>query len=146
MSLPGSAPLGKSRPPIAPEINITPLVDVVLVLLIIFMVIAPQMQAGQPVATPEARHPDPEAKGQFDPITVSVTRDGAIWLEKARVEDPADLAKGLAAARSQGPDRKIVLQADRETPFRNVRKVFAQCQAAGASGVSLKVTARAEEG
>ncbi len=135
----GAAPAAGPR---GPEINITPLVDVVLVLLIIFMVIAPQMQSGQPVASPEVSHPDPEAKGQFDPITVSVTRDGTIWIEKDRIDGPGELEAGISAARALGPDRKIVLQADRNVPFRHVRSVFAQCQTAGATGISLKVAAR----
>jgi biopolymer transport protein TolR len=135
----GGAPKGGPR---GPEINITPLVDVVLVLLIIFMVIAPQMQSGQPVATPEVGHPDPEAKGQFDPITVSVTRDGTVWIEKDRIDTPGELEAGIKAARALGPDRKIVLQADRNVRFQTVRSVFARCQTAGATGIALKVTTR----
>ena len=137
--------MASSTTQIVPEINITPLVDVVLVLLIIFMVIAPQMQKGQPVAMAEVGHPDAEAKGQFDPITISVTKDGTIWYEKDKIGMPA-LALVFAEIKAKSPDRKVILQADRSVAFKHVRRVFAAAQDAGVSGVSLKVSVKKVEG
>ena len=62
------------------DINVTPLVDVVLVLLIIFMVITPMLQRGKPVTLPEAKHVSTLGKGG-DPILLSVTKDGRVWLD-----------------------------------------------------------------
>ena len=75
--------------------NVTPLVDVVLVLLIIFMVIIPQMQAGAPVNVPGIANPDQAPDASHPPITLSVTKGGRLFLEKAEVAREDLLATAL---------------------------------------------------
>jgi biopolymer transport protein ExbD len=122
-----------------PEINVTPLVDVVLVLLIIFMVIAPSLQEGLPVVLPEAAAVD--AKKPEHKIEIVMTSDGKLHLDDHELEEPALLA-AVEAARQSRPDAVVVLKADAKLPYSRVRDVFASLSRAGMKGVSLKVASR----
>ena len=124
-----------------PEINVTPLVDVVLVLLIIFMVIAPALEHGERVELPSITTPDKNQKGKLDPITVTVGRSGAVYVEKAPTTIEA-LPAQLADIHAREPDRRIVLKGDGMLDYQKVRDVFALVQNAGFSGVSLQVQKR----
>lgn len=123
---------------IAPIINVTPLVDVVLVLLIIFMVIAPSLEHGERVELPSILQPDENQKGKLDPVTVTVGRSGAVYLEKAPTT-LAELPAQLADIHAREPDRRVVLKGDGALDYQNVRDVFAVVQNSGFSGVSLQV-------
>ena len=68
-----------------PEMNVTPLVDVVLVLLIIFMVVTPQLEAGAAVELPAAAHVDKGEENSLTPTTVSLTAHGALFLDRQEV-------------------------------------------------------------
>jgi biopolymer transport protein TolR len=125
-----------SRP--APEMNVTPLVDVVLVLLIIFMVVIPAMDKSAKVELPSIFNPDPEAKSKSDPFTLSLTSDGAVYLEQERLALEA-FAAALRAAHERDQERRLVLRADRQAPYGEVRKLFKACQDIGFPGVSLRV-------
>ena len=131
----------KLRKHAAPEINVTPLVDVVLVLLIIFMVIAPALEHGERVELPGIQQPDKEQKGKLDPITVTVGRSGAVYLEKAPTTTEA-LPAQLADIHAREPDRRVVLKGDGALDYQKVRDVFAVVQNAGFPGVSLQVQKR----
>jgi len=125
----------------APEINVTPLVDVVLVLLIIFMVIAPALEHGERVELPGIMAPDKNQKGKLDPVTVTVGRSGAIYIEKTPSTIEA-LPAQLADIHARQPDRRVVLKGDGMLDYQKVRDVFAVVQNAGFSGVSLQVQKR----
>ena len=125
----------------APEINVTPLVDVVLVLLIIFMVIAPALEHGERVELPGIMQPDKNQKSKLDPITVTVGRSGAVFIEKAPVTLEA-LPAQLADIHAREPDRRVVLKGDGGLDYQKVRDVFAIVQNAGFGGVSLQVQKR----
>lgn len=125
----------------APIINVTPLVDVVLVLLIIFMVIAPSLEHGERVELPSIQQPDKNQKGKLDPITVTVGRSGAVYIEKS-VTTLADLPSQLSEIHDREPDRKVVLKGDGTLEYQKVRDVFAVVQNAGFGGVSLQVEKR----
>ena len=125
----------------APEINVTPLVDVVLVLLIIFMVIAPALEHGERVELPGIMQPDKTQKGKLDPVTVTVGRSGAVYVEKAPTTIEA-LPAQLADIHAREPDRRVVLKGDGMLDYQKVRDVFAVVQSAGFSGVSLQVEKR----
>ncbi|MDD9937169.1 MAG: biopolymer transporter ExbD [Myxococcales bacterium] len=121
-----------------PVMNVTPLVDVVLVLLIIFMVVIPAMEKNAPVELPSIFNVDPEAKGKMDPFTLSVTQDGAYFFEQQELPQE-ELAKVLEAANLKEPGRRLVLRADRETRYADVRDLFKTCQKIGFPGMSLRV-------
>ena len=125
------------RPRIRPEINVTPLVDVVLVLLIICMVITPQME-GPAVDLATAKHTDAEEKKKLDAVVIVLDAAGAIFLGQDAVE-PAALPERLAEARRRQPEARVVIKADRAAPFGKVRSLYAVCQKLGLTSVSLKV-------
>src|SRR5262245_36976502 len=118
------------------DINVTPLVDVVLVLLIIFMVVTPLLQRGKEVELPRAV--TREQQEQQEALVISVLADRSIWIETAEVA-PAALRARLAAAVGAAPGRKILIKADRSLRVRDVRPVASAVQAAGAKSVSLAV-------
>ena len=137
-----TAPEG-SATGVKPEINVTPLVDVVLVLLIIFMVIAPQLDnAG--VELPQAKHAE-RSKSKAAPVVVTVDASGTLFLERERTTAAA-LAGQLRQARTRDARRRVVLRADRRTPFAAVREVYKVCQEAGLAGIGLQADDRATSG
>lgn len=119
------------------EINVTPLVDVVLVLLIIFMVVTPMLQRGKDVKLPEAKNIEQENKDS-ESVIVSITTDKKIWLESSQVE-PDQLETSLRETFTQTPGRKILLKGDQTLTVAEVRKVMDRARKAGARGVSLGV-------
>jgi biopolymer transport protein ExbD/biopolymer transport protein TolR len=128
----------KRREGNAPDINVTPLVDVVLVLLIIFMVIAPALEHGERVELPGILMVDKNQKSKLDPVTVTVGRGGSMFLEKEPI-DAATLPARLGAIHQAEPDRRVVLKGDREVDYQKVRDLFGIVQNAGFAGVSLMV-------
>jgi biopolymer transport protein ExbD len=126
----------KFRP--TPVMNVTPLVDVVLVLLIIFMVIIPAMEKSARVDLPGIFNVDEEAKGKTDPFTLSLTQDGTMFFEQDRLEPDAFIAK-LRDANQREPNRRLILRADRAARYADVRTLFKACQEVGFPGISLRV-------
>ncbi|MCT2398009.1 ExbD/TolR family protein [Novosphingobium mangrovi (ex Huang et al. 2023)] len=126
---------GRSRAPMA-EINVTPLVDVMLVLLIIFMVTAPLLKAAVPIELPESR-----AKAmseEADQLTISVRRDGTIFFETSPLA-PGELPERLASVR-RGPDGKlplVTLRADKALDYGRVMDVMGELNRAGFTSISL---------
>ena len=133
---------GSRRAQLEPEMNVTPLVDVVLVLLIIFMVIAPQMEHGQRVELPGVFQPDPKSKSKLDPITVTMAVGGGVFLEKEPVADLAVLRERLTAIHGAEPERRVVVKGDSSLGYGKMREAFALCQDVGFAGVSLMVSQR----
>lgn len=121
-----------------PAINVTPLVDVVLVLLIVFMVVTPLLQRGKAVALPRAKEVS-ELRSGGDPIVVAVTSDGRFWIDRAEVF-PASLSEALAQAMARMPGVPVVLKADRGLDYKTVRRAILEISKAGATGVSLAAT------
>ncbi len=124
------------------DINVTPLVDVVLVLLIIFMVITPMLQRGKDVTLPKAMKVDPESKS--DPIIISVTKDKSVYIESDKFDDEgfqAELQKKLIS----NPGQRILLKGDQSLVFEDVRRVMEVARKAGAKGISLGVQERKEK-
>ncbi|WP_404480083.1 ExbD/TolR family protein [Novosphingobium sp. BL-52-GroH] len=123
------------RGPMA-EINVTPLVDVMLVLLIIFMVTAPLLKAAVPIELPESRAKAmSEEQGQ---ITITLRRDGAIFYEESELA-PGELADRLAATPA-GPDGKpplVTLRADKALDYGRVMEVMGELNRAGFTSISL---------
>lgn len=122
----------------SPEINVTPLVDVVLVLLIIFMVVVPQMQRDVPVELPAVVNVDPEVKTPVDPLTVTLTRELDFYLGERRVT--AEELKGeLRETRIASPLQRVVLRADAQVPWAQVRSFLAMVEESGFRGAAFMV-------
>ena len=131
------------RSPMA-EINVTPMVDVMLVLLIIFMVTAPLLVVGVPVDLPESRAGalDQERK----PVQISLEADGTLFLDDQAVP-AAELGPrlaGIAAASSEPGGPRIFLRADRALDYGRVMAVMGEINAAGLRRVALVSTQRRE--
>jgi biopolymer transport protein TolR len=129
-------PKTKPRNQLVPEINVTPLVDVVLVLLIIFMVIAPQLEAGERVELPTLLNVAKAAK--LDITTVTITASGRLLLEKEEKAEDA-LKAELRAMHEKEPERRVVIKCDRGVKYGRVRTMFATAQDIGFPGVALMV-------
>jgi biopolymer transport protein ExbD len=124
------------------DINVTPLVDVVLVLLIVFMVVAPYLARGQEVRLPWARNID-AAEG--DIVQVTLRADGTLWLGA----DPIAREELVPTVRAQlsGPEaRDVVLRADATLRYRDVMEVFETLKEAGVRDVGLSATLPREGG
>jgi len=126
------------------DINVTPLVDVVLVLLIIFMVVTPMLQRGKPVVLPEGRRVSALERGG-DPVVVSVTRDGKIWVDKAEVARTA-LAGAVTAELQVHPGAPVLVKGDRDVEYQVIREVVAELAKTHLTGVSLAGTEVKEKG
>ncbi len=128
------------RVPMA-EINVTPMVDVMLVLLIIFMVTAPLLVTGVPVDLPASKAA--ALKADDKPIQLSLDRDGILYIDDAKVADDA-LAGQLAALHAaRGDDVRVFVRADRGLDYGRVMTVVGDVSAAGFRKVAL-VSAPAE--
>ena len=117
------------------DINVTPLVDVVLVLLIIFMVITPMLEKGAPAEVPRVAHPI-SATSSDDQVTITVDKNGDFFWEVESMSD-VDLAQHLSAEYSRDRAKKIFVKGDVGAPYRRVRLVMKRIQEAGFTQVGL---------
>ena len=128
---------GRSRRVPMSEINVTPLVDVMLVLLIIFMITAPLLVAGVPVDLPESRAGALDQ--QATPVQIALDRNGGIFIDDVAVTN-AQLSNRLAAiaAEPAPPEgRRIYLRADRSLDYGRVMRVMGELNRAGLNRVAL---------
>ncbi len=116
------------------EINVTPLVDVMLVLLIIFMVAAPMMTVGVPIDLPETQAKQMNADTQ--PITVSVNPKGEIYLQETPIAIDEIVPK-LQAIATTGYNERIYVRGDTTAAYGVVMKVMARISAAGYKNIGL---------
>jgi biopolymer transport protein TolR len=126
-------------------INITPLVDVVLVLLIIFMVMMPQLQKGPDVDLPNTAKPAQQGD-QTAQILVSIDDTGRLWINDLPFE-ATKFGDGLRAAAAARPATKVVIRGDAKLNFREVRQAMLAVEQAGFRGVGLiaeRTAARAQ--
>jgi len=124
-------------------INVTPFVDVMLVLLIIFMVTAPMLDQGVEVDLPEVKEA-PGLPSQQEPLVITLERDGQISIGKAKVDSPAKLAPVVQQALKNKPDREVFLEADQKVPYGRVIQVMAAVKGAGVEKLGM-VTRLPEE-
>jgi biopolymer transport protein TolR len=117
------------------DINVTPLVDVVLVLLIIFMVITPMLQRGKPVQLPRAKMVS-ELKHGGDPILLSVTNDGRVFIDKKEVPKK-ELADQLTQEMQASPGSPVIVKGDRSIDYKTMREVILEISKTRVVGVSL---------
>ncbi|MEJ5082724.1 MULTISPECIES: protein TolR [unclassified Ochrobactrum] len=116
------------------EINVTPFVDVMLVLLIIFMVSAPLLTVGVPIDLPDTQAKSMNADTQ--PITVSVNNEGKIYLQETEIPIDEVVAKLQAIAKT-GYEERIFVRGDKAADYGTVMKVMARISAAGFKNIGL---------
>ena len=117
------------------EINVTPFVDVMLVLLIVFMVAAPLLTVGVPVQLPETAATALSASDE-EPLTVTVTAEGALSIQTTEVAE-GDLIPRLRAIAAERESGRIYLRADGSIPYVRVVQVMGALNAAGFSDIGL---------
>jgi biopolymer transport protein ExbD len=129
----------KKAPPPVSDINVTPMVDVMLVVLIIFMVITPMLNKGANINLATARNPIVMADAdKEDAVTVAVTRDGQVFLspglQKVQVEELAPKVKDLLADK---PSKIVYIRADARAKYETVEDVVDNLRAGGVDDVGL---------
>jgi biopolymer transport protein TolR len=116
------------------EINVTPFVDVMLVLLIVFMVTAPLLTVGVPIDLPETQAKQME--GDSEPITVSIRADGKIFLQEEEV-DAEKLVTTLQAIASNGLNERVFVRGDKAADYGAIMQVMGRLNAAGYKRIGL---------
>jgi biopolymer transport protein ExbD len=129
----------KKAPPPVSDINVTPMVDVMLVVLIIFMVITPMLNKGANVDLARARNPIVMSDAdKEDAVIVAITRDGQVFLspglQKVNAEDLAPKVKDLLADR---PSKMVYIRADARSKYERVEDVVDNLRAGGVDDVGL---------
>ena len=116
------------------EINVTPMVDVMLVLLIIFMVAAPMLTSGVQVDLPKAQ--SAPVQGQDEPITVTIQKNHHVYIQKTLVS-VEELGEKLKAIVGEKPETRIFLRGDKDVDYGSIMKAVGEINAAGFSKVAL---------
>ena len=117
------------------EINVTPFVDVMLVLLIIFMVAAPLLTVGVPVELPESAASALPVETE-EPLAVTITADGTVLIQNTEV-DRADLVNRLRAIAEERADDRVFLRSDGAVPYETVAQIMGALNAGGFSSIGL---------
>ena len=125
------------RNPVMAEINVTPMVDVMLVLLIIFMVSAPLLTVGVPIDLPQAQAASLD-QADKEPLTVSVNTKGQVYLQDAEIglDDLVTKLRAITTARG-GNDERIYVRGDRTVDYGTVMRVMGRLSQAGFKRVAL---------
>lgn len=123
----------RRRRPMA-EINVTPFVDVMLVLLIVFMVTAPLLTSGVTVDLPETRAAP--LSGQDEPLAVTIKADSSIWLQDSPIA-LEDLGPRLSAIRERNPELRVFVRGDRHVDYGRVMAVVGAINQAGIAKIAL---------
>ena len=124
----------RRRSAVIAEINVTPMVDVMLVLLIIFMVSAPLLTVGVPIDLPQtSANPLNEEK---EPLTITVNNKGEVYLQETPVQ-VAELAPRLIAITNSGYDERIYVRGDRSVNYGQIMQVMGTLSSAGFKRVAL---------
>ena len=124
-----------------PTINVTPLVDVVLVLLIIFMLIIPNMQDDKPIELVNVLFPDKDSGAKDEPVVVTIDRAEVFTIDDQDLSREQALAV-LRGVYAQSPKRKVLLRGDAKVSYKVVRSFFKDAQEIGLGGVALAVGAQ----
>jgi len=123
---------------VSSDINVTPMVDVMLVLLIIFMVVTPMLQKGISVDMAPVNNPEqmPDADKE-DALLVSITRDGKVYFGSEQVQDVSNLTTKVKDRLANKQDKRVYVKADMRTRFGGVVQVVDSVRAAGVDDLGL---------
>jgi biopolymer transport protein TolR len=125
-----------TRKPVMAEINVTPMVDVMLVLLIIFMVSAPLLTVGVPIDLPQTKAKSLDQ--DKEPLTISVNTKGEIYLQNSEIKFEELVAKLQAVTQARGgTDERIYVRGDKKVDYGTVMRVMGRLSAAGFRRVAL---------
>jgi biopolymer transport protein TolR len=127
----------RSSRPLMSEINVTPFVDVMLVLLIIFMITAPLLTVGVPVDLPEAG--TRALAGDDEPLSVTIKADGTVFLQESEIEID-EMVPRLLAITENNPEARIFVRGDKAIFYGRVMEVMGALNAAGFNNVGLVTT------
>lgn len=133
---------GRRRSPLMSEINVTPMVDVMLVLLIIFMITSPMLVSGVTVDLPDSS--TNPISGQDEPLSVTVDRNGKIYIMDTVIKG-AELIPKLKAITKQNYTTRIFVRGDKSVSYGKVISVVADINAAGFSKVALITTVKKDD-
>ncbi|ANP46926.1 protein TolR [Candidatus Viadribacter manganicus] len=121
------------------EINVTPFVDVMLVLLIVFMVTAPLLTVGVPVELP--RTDAKQLESETDPLSITIREDGTIYVQET-VVTPDELVAQMRAISREGYDRRVFIRADATADYGMVADVMARLSSSGFQNLGLVTDTR----
>jgi len=116
-------------------INVTPMVDVMLVLLVIFMVTAPLLTVGVPVDLPQSKAPT--INEPKEPLVITIDAQGKIYLQNTLIDNDDELAPKLLAVSDRNPDASIYVRGDRSIDYGRILEVMGLVSSAGFNKVSL---------
>ena len=125
------------------EINVTPFVDVMLVLLVVFMITAPLLSVGVPVDLPKTQAG--ALPGDDEPVSVTVDAEGLVWVQETQVEFD-QLVPLLIAVSERNPDVRIFVRGDQSIDYGRVLEIVGAINAAGFSKVALVTRSPAQGG
>jgi biopolymer transport protein ExbD len=130
--------VGGGKKGVMADINVTPMADIMIVLLIIFMVITPMLQKGVDVKLPTAANTK-ERKDEPKTIIVAIRKDTTTFLGGIKVENQADLVRQVKERLEELPDtmKVVYLKADEELPYSEVMKIMDFCREAGVEEIAL---------
>jgi len=126
-------------PPVVSDINVTPMVDVMLVLLIIFMVITPMLSKGQTVTMVKARNPIKMVEAdKEDAVLIAITRDGKVFLSPGnQLVQPDQLGSKVKDLQTNRSDKTVYIRADARARFSGITEVIDNLRTAGVDQVGL---------
>ena len=137
------AGVSKSGGPNA-DINVVPLIDVVLVLLIIFMVVTPMLSKGVDVKLPKAENVVEKDERTTDDLVVAVKADGTLWVDTEEMSEE-DLRITIQTVLRATPFRPVMVKGDERVSFGDVRKIVIMAQQAGAKVVNIATEAKKQK-
>jgi biopolymer transport protein TolR len=137
MSLSAPGKRRRQRHAVMSEINVTPMVDVMLVLLIIFMVSAPLLTVGVPIDLPQTQAKSLDS--DKEPLALSVDDKGKIFLQNTEIalDELVPKLKAISEARGNGPEERIYVRGDKKVDYGTVMKVMGRLSGAGFHRVAL---------
>lgn len=132
---------GRGRRTMNAEINVTPLVDVMLVLLIVFMITAPMLASGVDVNLPDSKAQNLPAPSE-PPLSVTVNSEGQIYIQETETE-LRELTSKLLAITGEGYEERIYLRGDENVDYGRVMQVMTQMQRAGFRNIAMVTNPKA---